>query len=73
MCLTIPAKVISKKANNKVIIDFNNRKEEADARLVDVRVGDYVLVSNGYIIQKIEAKEAERIFKILKIKAPNKK
>ena len=66
MCLTIPAKVISLE-KGKAIVDFNGEKEEVDTQLVKVRVGDYVMVSNGFVIKKVNKKEAEEILKILKI------
>ena len=66
MCLTIPAKVISLE-KGKAIVDFNGEKEEVDTQLVKVKVGDYVMVSNGFVIKKVNKKEAEEILKILKI------
>ena len=66
MCLTIPAKVISVE-KNKATVDFVGKKEEVDTQLVKVRVGDYVMVSNGFVIKKVNKKEAEEILKILKI------
>lgn len=64
MCLTIPAKVVSIK-NNQAIVDFANKKQEIDTQLVKVKVGDYVMVSNGFAIKKVDKKEAEEILKIL--------
>ena len=64
MCLTIPAKVISLE-KNKVIVDFVGKKQKVDTRLVKVRVGDYVMVSNGFAIKKVNKKEAEEILKVL--------
>ena len=79
MCLTIPAKVISVEANNKVTVIFGNGKtsprlvgpgpkEQVDTQLVKVKVGDYVMVSNGFAVKKVNKKEAEEILKILKQK-----
>ena len=64
MCLTIPAKVVSVK-ENKALVDFIGRKQEVDARLVKVRIGDYVMVSNGFAIKKVGKKEAKEILKII--------
>lgn len=66
MCLTIPAKIISIE-KSKAIADFAGKKEKVDTQLVKVRVGDYVMVSNGFVIKKVNKKEAEEILNILKI------
>ena len=69
MCLTIPAKILELKKNNKAIADFQGKKEQVGTQLVDnIKVGDYTLISNGFIIKKISVKEAEEIFKIIKPK-----
>lgn len=68
MCLSIPVKILSIK-NNKAIAGFQGKKQEADIQLIkDIKVGDYGLISNGFIIKKISAKEAEEIIKVIKSK-----
>jgi len=68
MCLAIPIKILEIK-DNKAITDFKGEKEEFDIRLTpDIGIGDYALVSNGFIIKKISAKEAEEIFRVIKPK-----
>ncbi len=64
MCLTIPAKVISSE-KNKATVDFVGKKQKVDTRLVKVRVGDYVMISNGFAIKKVNKKEAKEILKVL--------
>jgi len=65
MCLSIPVKILSIK-NNKAIVDFGDKKEEFDFRLTpDIKIKDYVLVNNGFLIKKISAAEAEEIFKVI--------
>jgi len=65
MCLSIPVKILEVK-NNKAITDFNGKKEEVDTELVkDIEIGDYAIISNGFIIKKISAQEAEKIFKVI--------
>ena len=69
MCLTIPAKILEIKKNNKAVADFQGRKECVDTQLTKgVKKGDYCLISNGFLIKKISAKEAEEIFKIIRPK-----
>lgn len=72
MCLSIPAKILEIKDNNKAVAVYPERsrgkvkKQEVDSQLVDnIKVGDYALISNGFIIKKIEPKEAQEIIKII--------
>ena len=66
MCLSIPYKILEIK-NNKAITDFQGKKEEVGTELVkDIKIGDYAIISNGFIIKKISAQEAEEIFSIIK-------
>lgn len=64
MCLTIPAKVVSAE-KDKAVVDFVGKKQKVDTQLVKVKVGDYVMVSNGFAIKKVNKKEAEEILNIL--------
>ena len=68
MCLSIPVKILEIK-DNEAIAEFNGNKEEVGIDLVkDIKVGDYALISNGFIIKKISAQEAEEIFNVIKPK-----
>lgn len=75
MCLSIPAKILEIKKNNKAIADFNPateggagaKKVEVDTQLVkDIKAGEFALISNGFVIKKIPANEAEEILKEIK-------
>ncbi|MCW4002361.1 MAG: HypC/HybG/HupF family hydrogenase formation chaperone [Candidatus Bathyarchaeota archaeon] len=58
MCLAIPAKVLSLEGT-KANVDFGQGVlREVNVSLVDVKVGQYVLVHAGYAIQVLEEKEA---------------
>jgi hydrogenase expression/formation protein HypC len=59
MCLAIPGKVIGL-TKNRAQVDFGEGVlREVDVTLVDVRVGEYVLVHAGYAIQVLDEKEAK--------------
>lgn len=74
MCLSIPAKILEIKENNKAIAVYPERsrgnfgkKQKVDIQLVkDIKKGDFALISNGFIIKKVPANEAEEILKIIK-------
>ncbi len=57
MCLAVPGKVIE--INNTIgIVDFNGVKREVRLDLVDVKIGDYVIVHTGFAIEKMDEKDA---------------
>lgn len=59
MCLAIPGKVV-KINQNLAKVDFGGVMREVDISLVDVNIGDYVLVHAGFAIETIDEEEAER-------------
>lgn len=58
MCVALPGKVIEIKGRDAVV-DFNGNQVIARAGLVDVKVGDYVLVHAGCVIQKVTQQDME--------------
>lgn len=58
MCVALPGKVIEKK-DRDVVVDFNGNQVTARAGLVDVNVGDFVLVHAGCVIQKVTQQDME--------------
>ena len=65
MCVAIPVTVIELNGT-KATVDFSGNKVVAEAGLVDVSIGDKVLVHAGCIIQKMDeelAKETMDLFK----------
>jgi hydrogenase assembly chaperone HypC/HupF len=59
VCLAIPGKVVEIK-RNLAKVDFGGVMREVDLSLVDINVGDYVLVHAGFAIETIDEEEAER-------------
>ncbi|GAA6786348.1 HypC/HybG/HupF family hydrogenase formation chaperone [Helicobacter pylori] len=59
MCLAIPSKVIAIN-NNVVLLETLGVQREASLDLMgeSVKVGDYVLLHIGYVMSKIDEKEA---------------
>ncbi|HEY4674873.1 MAG TPA: HypC/HybG/HupF family hydrogenase formation chaperone [Candidatus Bathyarchaeia archaeon] len=58
MCLAIPAKVKSVE-KDKALVDFGEGVlREVSIALVNVQVGQYVLVHAGYAIEVLDEKEA---------------
>ena len=62
MCLAIPGKVIEIDKNKEhATVDYGDgTKRNANISLVDVKVGDYVLVHAGFAIEVLDEKEAHK-------------
>ncbi|RLE72963.1 MAG: HypC/HybG/HupF family hydrogenase formation chaperone [Thermoprotei archaeon] len=60
MCLGVPARVVEvKNSGRSAIVDYGGVRREVDAFLVpDLKVGEYVIVHAGAIIEKLDEKEA---------------
>ena len=60
MCLAIPGKIleIDKKKEYATIDYGDGTRRKANVSLVDVKIGDYVLVHAGFAIQILDEKEA---------------
>ncbi len=60
MCLAIPSKVVEIRDNNLAVVDTMGVKREVSLELVsdEIKVGDYVLIHVGFVIQKLDEEEA---------------
>jgi hydrogenase expression/formation protein HypC len=65
MCLAIPGKIISIR-NQLATVDFNGVKKEVNISLIDVKIGEYVMVHAGFAIEKMEKEQLEEIKRMLK-------
>ncbi|MEM2953414.1 MAG: HypC/HybG/HupF family hydrogenase formation chaperone [Candidatus Bathyarchaeia archaeon] len=64
MCLAVPAKVVDV-VGDKANVDFGEGVlREVDITLVNVKVGEYVLVHAGYAIQVLSPEEAEETLRL---------
>lgn len=64
MCVAIPGKIIEIK-DDKAVVDFTGNQVTAYIGLVDAKVGDYVLVHAGCIIQTMKRTEAEELIELM--------
>lgn len=65
MCLAVPAEVKSIEGHTATV-DYGGVKRKANVSLVDVKVGDYVIVHAGYAIQVLDKDEAEKTLDIFR-------
>ena len=66
MCVAVPAQVIEIKEGNIGLVDYGDLRQEVRLDLVDVKVGEFVLVHVGFAIQRLsreEGLETREIFK----------
>ena len=63
MCLAVPGKVV-KIIDDEVTVDYGVEKRKGKLMAKGINVGDYVLIQGGFVVQKIEKKEAESALKL---------
>lgn len=69
MCVSYPARVLSVEAD-AALVDVENQQRRASLLLVpDVRPGDWVVVTAGTIIERLEPEEAAEIRRLLDLAA----
>jgi hydrogenase expression/formation protein HypC len=61
VCLAIPGKIveIDKKRKSATVDYGSGTKRKANVSLVEIKIGDYVLVHAGFAIQVLDEKEAQ--------------
>ena len=63
MCVAAPGKVTEINGDTAVI-DYNGNKVNANKGIVDIKIGDYVLVHAGLIIQVLPEDEAKNMLEL---------
>ncbi len=64
MCIAMPGKV-ARIEGNRATVDFSGNLVQAQAGLVDVKVGDSVLVHAGCIIQVLSQEDSDLLLELL--------
>lgn len=64
MCIAVPGRV-TRIEGNRATVDFSGNLLEAQAGLVDIKVGDNVLVHAGCIIQVLSQADNDFLLEIL--------
>ena len=63
MCLAVPGRIISIEGKDAQV-DFGGIMRETNVSMVEVDVGDYVIIHAGFAIQVVDAEEAEETIKL---------
>lgn len=64
MCLAIPAKVMSKNGTVAKVDFGEGTTRDVDVSLVDVQIGQYVIVHAGFAIEVMDEEEAEETLQL---------
>ncbi len=65
MCLAIPGKVV-KIDEDVATVDYEAEKRQANISLIKCQVGDFVLVSGGFVVQIIPKKDAKEALEVIR-------
>lgn len=72
MCLAIPGKIKSIDIKtHHATVSFNGIEKNINIEVVDVNIGDYVIVHAGYAIEKLNEQEAKETLSLLSKKTEN--
>ena len=63
LCLAIPAKVLEINGDNAKVDFGEGVARDVNILLVDVKIGEYVLVHAGYAIEKLDQNASEESLK----------
>jgi hydrogenase expression/formation protein HypC len=66
MCLAVPGRICSVDGTTAVVDYGQGTTRQADVSLVDVEVGDYVIVHAGFAIQILDEREAEETLQLFR-------
>ena len=68
MCLAIPGKIIEIDKNKEhATVDYGDGiKRKANITLVNVKIGDYILVHAGFAIEVLNEKEAQETLNLFR-------
>jgi len=64
MCLAIPARVLKRKGNIAKVDFGDGTARDVDVSLVDVEVGEYVIVHAGFAIQVLDKRSSEETIRL---------
>jgi hydrogenase expression/formation protein HypC len=63
MCLAVPGRILSIEGKD-ADVDFGGVTRKVNVSLVNVNIGDYVIIHAGFAIQTVDREEAEETIKL---------
>ena len=66
MCVAMPGEIMEIKDGNALVSFGTIKKNIVTTLIPNLKIGDYILVHEGFAITKIEKSEAEETLKIFK-------
>jgi len=65
MCYAIPAKIIELETDTAKV-DYGGVLKQVNVSLLDVKIGDYILIHAGFGIEKMDEKRALETIELIK-------
>ncbi len=71
MCLAVPMRVISINGND-IVAEIDGVRREASLMIIDddIQLGDFVVVHAGFVISKLDEKEAQITLQLMREMLP---
>ena len=66
MCLAVPARLVECKGSSAVADLHGNRVAISTLLLPECKIGDWVLLHAGFAIQKLDEREAQETFAVMR-------
>ena len=63
MCLSVPGKVVE--TGKEIVLEYSGEKRNIEISLVDLKVGDYVIVTGGVVVSKVDKEKAKGFLEVL--------
>ncbi|HUU42301.1 MAG TPA: HypC/HybG/HupF family hydrogenase formation chaperone [Planctomycetota bacterium] len=63
MCLAVPAKIVALEGT-RATVEVPGNRFDADVSMVDVKLGDYVLVHAGFAIERYDPEVAAELLQL---------
>ena len=64
MCFVAPGKIIEIK-DGKAIVDYGGIRREADMSFMELSIGDYVIMSAGFVVEKLDQQKAKEFLEMM--------
>ncbi|MEM4257476.1 MAG: HypC/HybG/HupF family hydrogenase formation chaperone [Candidatus Diapherotrites archaeon] len=71
MCLAVPGKVVSLREKGKIAVIGYGKKIVSAYNLIKAKKGDWVLIQQKTVVEKIDSETAENAFNSWKIASKN--
>ncbi|MBS3087738.1 HypC/HybG/HupF family hydrogenase formation chaperone [Candidatus Pacearchaeota archaeon] len=65
MCLSVPGEVVE--LGEKIVLRYPGGKRIVNLSLIDLAVGDFVIVSGGIVVNKVDKERALKFLEVIDV------